>query len=555
MANYSSISSSCRLLSNLFFLLFIIFLFLFSSSQALLQKSTKPIFRRVILTDQNKSCNFINLESDKAKCEFLLSSDQCSPKGYINYLHLYYCFFSHQYHPIGLAVLLLWLIFLFYLLGSTAATYFCSSLEGLSRLLKLSPAIAGATLLSLGNGAPDVFSSIVSFEEGGSGGAACDFGLNSILGGALFVTTVVVGVVCVLVAPRKVAVEKIDFVRDACFLLLVLLSLTVILVAGKINVWVALAFPLLYLLYVLSVCITHLFGGIGNFKEKQTIFDADAEAASEELETPLLTTIKQNQENSTGRRLKLISVKYLRLLELALDLPRRITIPDISEDRWSKPFAVTSAAMSPVLLAVLSSSNQLLTGTFVGLFTGIAAFFTTEIQNPPTKFRLPWLTGGFLMSVTWTYVTAKELVSLLVSIGTVIGISPASLGLTVLAWGDSLGDLMAAAAMAKGGGDGGVQVAVSGCYAGPTFNVLVGLGVPIGMSAWMTWPAPAPALVEMDSSVFETVGFLAGGVMWALMILPRRGMRPDRVLGCGLLAIYLCFLTVRLGASFGHLPL
>ncbi|XP_020705215.1 cation/calcium exchanger 1 [Dendrobium catenatum] len=430
--------------------------------------------------------------------------------------------------------------------------YFCSSLEGLSRLLKLSPAIAGTTLLSLGNGAPDVFSSIVSFEEGGGSGAACDFGLNSILGGALFVTTVVVGVVSVLVAPRKVAVEKTDFVRDACFLLLVLLSLTVILVAGKINVWVALAFPLLYLLYVLSVCITHLFGGIGNFEEKLTIFDA--EAATEELETPLLTTIKQNQEtNSTGRRLNLISVKYLRLLKLALDLPRRITIPDVSEDRWSKPFAVTSAAMSPVLLAVLSSSNQLLTGALVGLFTGIAAFFTTESQNPPTKFRLPWLTGGFLMSVTWTYVTAKELVSLLVSIGTVIGISPASLGLTVLAWGDSLGDLMAAAAMAKGGGDGGVQVAVSGCYAGPTFNVLVGLGVPIGMSAWMTWPAPA--VVEMDSSVFETVGFLAGGVMWALVILPRKGMRPDRVLGCGLLAIYMCFLTVRLGTSVGHLPL
>ncbi|KAH0451732.1 hypothetical protein IEQ34_019031 [Dendrobium chrysotoxum] len=551
MANYSSISSSCRLLPNLFFLLFIIFLFLFSSSQALLQKSTKPIFRRVILTDQNNSCNFINLESDKAKCDFLLSSNQCSPKGYINYLHLYYCFLSHH-HRLGLTVFLLWLIFLFYLLGSTAATYFCSSLEGLSRLLKLSPAIAGTTLLSLGNGAPDVFSSIVSFQEGASSGAACDFGLNSILGGALFVTTVVVGVVSVLAAPRKVAVGKIDFVRDACFLLLVLLSLTVILVAGEINVWVALAFPLLYLLYVLSVCITHLIGGIGNFEEKQTIFDA--EAATEELETPLLTTKKQNQEtNSTCRRLNLVSVKYLRLLELALDLPRRITIPDISEDRWSKPFAVTSAAMSPVLLAVLSSSNQLLTGAFVGLFTGIAAFFTTESQNPPTKFRLPWLTGGFLMSVTWTYVTAKELVSLLVSIGTVIGISPASLGLTVLAWGDSLGDLMAAAAMAKGGGDGGVQVAVSGCYAGPTFNVLVGLGIPIGMSAWMTWPAPA--LVEMDSSVFETVGFLAGGVMWALVILPRRGMRPDRVLGCGLLAIYLCFLTVRLGTSFGHLPL
>ncbi|KAL6218872.1 hypothetical protein ACLB2K_012079 [Fragaria x ananassa] len=74
-----------------------------------------------------------------------------------------------------------------------ASEYFCASLESLSRLLKLSPTIAGVTLLSLGIGAPDVFSSFVSFM--GKGGTNIDVGLNTILGGASFVSCVVVGII------------------------------------------------------------------------------------------------------------------------------------------------------------------------------------------------------------------------------------------------------------------------------------------------------------------------------------------------------------------------
>jgi len=46
---------------------------------------------------------------------------------------------------------------------------------------------------------------------------------------------------------------------------------------------------------------------------------------------------------------------------------------------------------------------------------------------------------GFAVSVIWIYVVANEIVNVLQAIGALFGISQAVLGLTVLAWGNSIG--------------------------------------------------------------------------------------------------------------------
>jgi sodium/potassium/calcium exchanger 6 len=61
---------------------------------------------------------------------------------------------------------------------------------------------------------------------------------------------------------------------------------------------------------------------------------------------------------------------------------------------------------------------------------------------------------------------------------------------------------------------------------------------------------PRPYAVPADASAYEAAGFLAAGLVWALVVLPARGMRLDRVLGVGLLVVYLAFIAVRL-ASLG----
>ncbi|KAJ8641717.1 hypothetical protein MRB53_018411 [Persea americana] len=536
------------------------------------------------LHDSKEGCiDLQRYHDNKARCAYVRSERQCQSEGYIDYLQLFYCTFG-QFVVLGYMILVLWLVLLFYLLGDTTAYYFCSSLESLSNVLKLSPTIAGITLLSLGNGAPDVFSSIVSFNGAGAG----DVGLNSVLGGTFFVTSVVVGIISILVSPRQISIDKLSFITDACFFLLALSSLLVILIIGRISIWIALSFTSLYFVYVFIVSTTH------TYRKTQTEplllisrgFYSHESTESGELDAPLLVSINSEETDSAEKEALEASnqthqtdktscfnfnssasycfSRFLYLLELPIYLPRRLTIPVVSEERWSKPFAVISVTLAPVLLAAfwnsqkgdMGSRSSLITyiiGGSIGSFLGVIAFVTTERFSPPRRFLFLWLAVGFLMSVIWTYMIAEELVALLISLGTIFGISPSILGLTVLAWGNSLGDLIANVTMATKGGSDGAQIAISGCYAGPIFNTLVGLGLSLVLSSWHVHPSSYA--VPKDPSLFQTLGFLVGGVLWALVILPRNDMKLNKVLGVGVLAIYLCFLSLRLAQTLGLVKL
>ncbi|KAE8678196.1 Sodium/calcium exchanger family protein isoform 2 [Hibiscus syriacus] len=344
------------------------------SSGSLVLTSYKP----KSWTNQQNCSGLLNLDDYKAKCSLLKSNNPCFLKDML-------IIFTFSIAILGISVLgtsllILWLLILFYLLGNTASEYFCYSLESLSCFLKLSPTLAGVTLLPLGNGAPDVFSSMVSFMDG----ETQDVALNTVLGGALFVTCVVVGTISTLCAGRKFGLTN----------------------RPLITIWGSMAFSLMYIVYVILVYIVYIVWNSG----ATDVFDSDSCGLKK---TDLDGIEKVETECLEGGNME--------------DEKGRLTIPIACKDRWSKPMAVVSVSLAPILLSFRSATYS--------------ESVTRSSSHRPRLGQLARRPDNQLdHGIEW--------------------------------WSKR------------------AQVALSGCYAGPIFNMLFGLGLSLVGSTWYGYPSP-----------------------------------------------------------------
>jgi len=221
---------------------------------------SEPSRRAALGTNAESSHPFITTTSDEAELRpthecadlarlasrtqrCLVARKFCRPYGFANYLAFYHCHSS----AVVWSVRVMLILFLMYMLGEIAEGHFCPSLEYLSAYLRISPAVAGPTLLAFGNGSPDVSATLIGLV---SHKGAKELGLNSPLGVGLFVTSVVVAVVT-LVSP--VEIDRVPFLRDTGFYIAALLLLCYIIADGLIHVAEAVGMLTMYGIYVIVV--------------------------------------------------------------------------------------------------------------------------------------------------------------------------------------------------------------------------------------------------------------------------------------------------------------
>lgn len=176
-----------------------------------------------------------------------LVQERCSPSETflsIPYLQNYFCT-QPNFRPLAFTGLVVWLIFLFSTLGISASDFFCPNLYTLSHLLGLDENVAGVTFLAFGNGSPDVFSTF-SAMRANSGGLA----LGELLGAAAFVTSCVVGSMCII---KPFKVERGPFLRDVGFFTLAVVVLLFVLWDSQLEEWEAISLIGLYVIYVTIV--------------------------------------------------------------------------------------------------------------------------------------------------------------------------------------------------------------------------------------------------------------------------------------------------------------
>lgn len=206
----------------------------------------------------NYSCDdFFQHADPQSQCAY---AQTCNGGDGIVALTLAYC--SQQYSPRTLLLaytpaLALFLIVLFRVLGSTAEEFFSPGLELFSLKLGLPERFAGVTLLALGNGAPDVASTVNAIRNDRKRGYL--LALGELTGAAMVASTVIVGAVA-FISPKPVPCRA-AFVRDV-----VMFIITMALVFGAFHdgsitpreIWSFVGLYLAYVLIVLLADVNHI---------------------------------------------------------------------------------------------------------------------------------------------------------------------------------------------------------------------------------------------------------------------------------------------------------
>ena len=144
--------------------------------------------------------------------------------------------------PAFCTVLCIILSICFFLLSDTTNSYLSPALTTLSDKLKMSQNLAGVTFLALGNGAPDVFASIVASDDDNG----IEFGVGSLIGAGVFVTCIVFS--SVVMYSGHVNVNKKLFIRDIILYLIAIVVLIIFSYNGSINLIEAIGFFSLYIM-------------------------------------------------------------------------------------------------------------------------------------------------------------------------------------------------------------------------------------------------------------------------------------------------------------------
>lgn len=512
--------------------------------------ATTRLARRSLLnttTTPPPACSSILQTPPHQRCSFSLQHCNEYSDGLLNYLSLHFCIFKENPF-LSVPFLSLLLLLQFYILVKTAQERFSVVVTKLSTHLNLSPSMGAVTILALGNGAPDVFASVAAVRGGHP-----RTGFGAILSAGTFVSAFVVGFVAIYAAPFNV--DPAPFVRDVFFYLIAALFLFYVYLSAEIFAWQAIGFVGFYVFFVGFVFWMDLRmagvkgrGGaeVGLVEIQKGFMDSDCENGE----------ILVHLDSGNGRWICQAFTKLAKVWEFPVSLLLKLTIPQTSTSEWSRFYLSVNIALCP--LALLYACNSflpfnhpiifLLPNThfplwFIVLLTSSSLAILHYIleTEPPETEQITMVLVSFIMSVFWISTVAAELLNCLAAVGALLELPPALLGLTVLAWGNSVGDLVADVAVAKAGQP---AMAMAGCFAGPMFNMLVGLGT--GLLIQTTHVYPQAYELKFHVSIVIAFVFLLLSLMGSMLVVTWCRFRVPRLWGFCLVLLYIVFIAVSL---------
>ena len=178
--------------------------------------------------------------------------------------------------------------------------------------------------------------------------------------------------------------------------------------------------------------------------------------------------------------------KAMIILEVPFTVARTLSIPAVDGEMYFKPFFVASCVGAPIWVlynvtgdpdgAWHPSVVAVAAAVAASILLGILSLICAPLKSPPLiKLGTGFPFGlaaicliSFVLAAMWINLIATELVSVVTFVGSITAIDESILGLTVIAWGNSIGDFSSNLAMAKRGLG---NISMTASFAGPVFNV------------------------------------------------------------------------------------
>uniref|UniRef100_A0A1D2A0W3 Sodium/calcium exchanger membrane region domain-containing protein n=2 Tax=Auxenochlorella protothecoides TaxID=3075 RepID=A0A1D2A0W3_AUXPR len=436
--------------------------------------------------------------------------------------------------PLVLLGCAVWTAALFHAMALIASTFLCPAIECLAAVLGMDAGLAGITLFALANGAPDLLTQVAALLSSNQ----VDVGLaaSAALGSGLFVLGVVFPTVICL-DTTQAPLHPGSFLRDALAYLAAVALAFLTLGPGPIRPWQPALMLCAYCLYI-GVCVA----GSGRGPARKLSLTS---ALQEGGRAPAWATPFADLAGVRGKRGWGLAAALLRC---PFRLVLHGTTPALGLGLPSPAHAALLTLAGPAffLVGVDLGPPTLGLGRWATLSAGLSGLCLalggacTAREGRPAPSRLPALLAcmGFLQSVVWMRIVAGELVALLQAVGRAVSLPEDLLGATVLAWGQGIPDLVAAVSVAQSGNG---PMALSACFGGPVFNILVAFGAPT-LLATLRGGALTYALAPGVGLLFVTSVLLALFMLASVPLAYR--WRLDARAAASLFLVYLaCQLT------------
>ncbi|XP_026295949.1 putative sodium/calcium exchanger 7 [Apis mellifera] len=565
----------------------------------MVSKLFERYMRHGALPIRQDDCSYVWQIPAENRCNWVRETRDCRTDSLIQYTEILFCTFTTENKPLfafGLILMVIWLLYLFFILGTSADNFFCPSLAVIATVLRLSDNIAGVTILAFGNGAPDIFTSLVS------GADESIIMFTELIGAGIFVTTIIAGSVAVI---RPFRVELKFMMRDACFYIVTVFWISFVVRDHRVHLWEAASFILYYCLFILVVVLMQMYENREERLKKRIPSVPDED---------ILRTYLANKEDDTipeipiksraaGLRAKLdvaiaVELQRQRLIKKEMEeiiveevgRPKGLfreflyDINPISKEDWQDanafikfiliiraPFMAILQLLIPLVSVttvkrgwskLLNCFQLCVTPTFslfvlnvwavrigpitlmpivllIGTILGIIVFLITDKDRIP-KFHNAFAFFGFFTAMMVVYLVAKEVMAVLQCVGYAFSISDAMLGITLLAWGNSIGDLIANVTIAR---QGFPRMGYAACFGGPMFNTLLGLGLTYGVEA-----AKDPnylTMMRLSDMAPGCLAFLVCSLLTSIIYMNITGSIARKSYGFLLYSIYFSFLIIQ----------